>query len=204
MVVTEDNGPMYYIGSTAQDIKKRWQKSSYIGTSLWPYIERYGWKNIEHSVFAEGLDRETAYRLEDTLILLHRGFGCCINEKRSGLIAIDPVAYNKWLYENNPELLERKRRHQREKRANDPEYAERRRQENRVMLRNRYANDQEYAERKRQYARNKMSTPEGKIYDRVKKFNYAHPDRITESPLEARNNYIKYHIIPQYIKHDDL
>lgn len=70
--------------------------------------------------------------------------------------------------------------------------------------RSRYASDTEYAERIRQRERNKLSTPEGKIYDRVKKFNYYHPDRITESPLEARDNYRKYHIVPQYIKHDDI
>ena len=84
-VVTDDNGPMWYVGMT-NSTKSRWYKSNYKSTSLYPFIERYGWENIEHRVIAEGMDRETALKLEDFLICMYRNADCGINDKRSGMI----------------------------------------------------------------------------------------------------------------------
>lgn len=186
-VVTEDNGPMYYVGVTCQKISRRWKPYNYADSSLCPYIEKYGWDNIEHSVFYDGLDREMALKLEDTLILLYRHFDCCINTNRSGLHRIaDKNAYMRNLRANNQEYAERERQRDRDRYRNNPERAERVRKQ------------------KREYHRRVSSTQEYKIYSRVKTFNRRNPDSITETALEARDNYLKYHIIPQYIKHDDL
>ena len=46
--------------------------------------------------------------------------------------------------------------------------------------------------------------PEYKIYDRVHSFNNYHPDRIIETPLEAKQKYLQRGYIPDYIKSDDL
>lgn len=48
------------------------------------------------------------------------------------------------------------------------------------------------------------STPEGKIYNRVCAFNHYHPDQIKETPLEAKQKYLQWGYIPDYIKSDDL
>lgn len=198
-VVTEDNGPMYYVGVTINP-KQRWYASCYCETALKPYIDKYGWDNIEHRVFADGLDYEMARKLEDTLIQLYRHFDSCINYNRSGLIANDKNVYNRQWYANNGEWVERYNQRRRDRHANDPEYAEHIRQQDR----DKYANDPEYAERRRQYEREKRATPEGKIYDRVRGFNQRHPDRIVETPLEAKKRYLEQHIIPDYIKNNDL
>ena len=50
----------------------------------------------------------------------------------------------------------------------------------------------------------RLSTPEGKIYNRVHRYNEYHPDRKIETPLEAKNKYLEYGYIPSYIKNDDL
>ena len=184
-VVTDDNGPMYYVGVTI-DNKRRWKPSEYRLGSLWPYIEKYGWDNIEHNVVVEGLDYETALELEDTLILLYRTLGRGINKQRSGLISKDSAEYVKNLYHNNNDYAEQKRLMERER------------------YHNKKASDLEWYERKRQYERDKGHTPEGKIYKRVSNFNRCHPDRIVETPLEAKKRYLEQHIIPDYIKNNDL
>ena len=166
--VNTENGPLYYTGVT-KNIKQRWIPSLYKDTSLWFYIEKYGWENIEHVTIFETDNREMAIKTEDMLICGYAALGRCVNRKRSGhIVTSDKKAYT------------------------------------RKYNRDKYATDHEFAERQRQYERKIRATPEGKIYHRVEAFNRHHPDRITESPLEARDNYIKYHIIPQYIKHDDL
>lgn len=184
--VDTDNGPLYYTGVTA-NVKNRWRPSTYKDSSLWLYIEQYGWEYIEHVVVFETDDREKALKTEDMLICGYAALGRCINKHRSGLIAVpDTKAYD--------------RKRNRDKYSNDQEYAERERQHKR----DKYYNDPEWAERKRQYERKKRATPEGKIYYRVQSFNRDHPDLAVESPLEARDNYLKYHIVPDYIRHDDI
>lgn len=50
----------------------------------------------------------------------------------------------------------------------------------------------------------KSSSPEQKIYNRVGTFNYLHPDKMIETPLEARRKYFATGYIPNYIKNNDL
>lgn len=72
----------------------------------------------------------------------------------------------------------------------------------------RMANDNEYADRQREinklYKRRVLATPAGKIYNRVKNYNYQHPDRMIETALAAKRKYLESGYIPEYIKHDDL
>ena len=200
-VVTEDNGPMYYVGVTINP-KQRWYASCYCETALKPYIDKYGWDNIEHRVFADGLDYEMARKLEDTLIQLYRHFDSCINYNRSGLIEVsDKNAYEAERYKR-PEVRQHMREQQREY-SHRPEVKERRRE-----YRRNFEREYNKTERGNEVNRKKRarfnSKPENKIYSRVHDFNRRHPDRIVETPLEAKKRYLEQHIIPDYIKNNDL
>ena len=84
--VTPDG--MYYFGQT-QNVEKRWECNGvhYKETSLQPYIEQYGWDNIQHIVLFREQTRENALWIEDFLIETAREDGVCINKQRSGLIS---------------------------------------------------------------------------------------------------------------------
>lgn len=52
------------------------------------------------------------------------------------------------------------------------------------------------------YNKKRLSTPEGKIYNRVKSYNLYHTP--IETPMEAKQKYLEYGYIPTYIKNNDL
>lgn len=91
--VTPDG--MYYFGQT-QNVEKRWSKNGagYKKTALQPYIEKYGWNNIQHIVLFKDQTRENALWIEDFLITTAREDGVCINKQRSGNISKEED-YNK-------------------------------------------------------------------------------------------------------------
>ena len=110
--VTPDG--MYYFGAT-NNIKRRWRGNGclYKTTALQPYIEKYGWNNIQHIVLFENQSKEDALKIEDSLITTAREDGVCINKQRSGLISKEE-GYNKnqmkYLREQNHENEVRKRK----------------------------------------------------------------------------------------------
>lgn len=60
-----------YIGITKRPVEWRWGKggcSYYCNTHFWNAIRKYGWDNFEHRILAEGLDKDSAVRLESCLI----------------------------------------------------------------------------------------------------------------------------------------
>lgn len=61
---------------------------------------------------------------------------------------------------------------------------------------------EEHKEERKEYFKQRLSTPEGRIYDRVKTFNRCHTP--IETPMEAKMKYIETGYIPDYIKNDDL
>ena len=84
--VTPDG--MYYFGATSQNVERRWRNGvGYKTTSLQPYIEKYGWENIQHIVLFRDQTKEDALWIEDFLIETAREDGVCINKQRSGLIS---------------------------------------------------------------------------------------------------------------------
>ena len=91
--VTPDN--TYYFGAT-QNVERRWSNNGagYKGTSLYPYIEKFGWENIQHIVLFKDQTRENALWIEDFLIETAREDGVCINQRRSGNISKEED-YNK-------------------------------------------------------------------------------------------------------------
>lgn len=54
------------------------------------------------------------------------------------------------------------------------------------------------------YRKSHRDKPEYKIYNRVNAYNYLHKENIIETAIEARNKYIEFGYIPEYIKNDDL
>lgn len=79
---TTPNGKVYY--GVTSNIKSRWYPSNYKHTSLQPYIDMYGWKNINHEILYSGLNRDEALKIEDELIVNGWNNDTCINYLRSG------------------------------------------------------------------------------------------------------------------------
>lgn len=94
---------MYYIGVTT-DIKKRWKTKGYDyrTTSLQPYIDKYGWDNIQHQILFENQTKENALWIEDFLIRTATEYGVCINKNRSGLITKED-GYHKQYFQQHRE-----------------------------------------------------------------------------------------------------
>ena len=84
--VTPDG--MYYFGQT-NNIKRRWRNNGveYKGTALQPYIDEFGWDNIQHIVLFKDQTKENALWIEDFLITTAREDGVCINKNRSGSVS---------------------------------------------------------------------------------------------------------------------
>ena len=97
--VTPDK--MYYFGQT-NNIKRRWRNNGaeYKGTALQPYIEKFGWDNIQHIVLFKDQTRENALWIEDFLITTAQEDGVCINKQRSGLVSKEE-GYSREYYEQN-------------------------------------------------------------------------------------------------------
>ena len=106
---------MYYCGAT-QNVERRWSNNGaeYKGAALYPYIEKYGWDNIQHIVLFKDQTRENALWIENFLIETAREDGVCINKQRSGLVSKEEgynQDRNQKYYEQNKDRI---REHQRE------------------------------------------------------------------------------------------
>ena len=58
---------------------------------------------------------------------------------------------------------------------------------------------QDHKEERRQYDKQRNSMPARKIYDRVKKYNKYHQDRIIITPMEAKDMYELTGYIPDFL-----
>lgn len=64
--------------------------------------------------------------------------------------------------------------------------------------------NKKYRETHKNELKKRWFKSENKIYNRVNSYNHNHPDKITETPLEAKQKYLTSGYIPTYIKSDDL
>lgn len=104
-----------YFGISQQQPTVRFAPSHYKGTTLLPYIEKFGWDNIEHKVLFDNLTKRQAEIIEDWLITNARRDGFCINKRRSGGIERDnPEGYNQ-----SPEVKERQRQYNSKRRKTE-------------------------------------------------------------------------------------
>ena len=108
--VTPDN--MYYFGATS-NIKRRWSRNGiqYKGTSLYPYIEKFGWDNIQHIVLFRDQSKEDALKIEDSLIISGWEKGNCINQQRSGHIRKEEGYFQQYYEENKQQILEQQKQY---------------------------------------------------------------------------------------------
>lgn len=179
-----------YIGMSKQQPSERWVSSLYNGTALQQYIECFGWENIEHRVLIDNLTKAQAEQIEDWFITQITEEGFCINRQRSGGYWRDnQKEYKKTWYETHKE--ERKVRYE----TNREEILE-------YQKVYRETHRDEILEQKKVYNKQRLSTQEGKIYNRVKGYNQTHTP--IETPLEAKQKYLDWGYIPSYIKNDDL
>lgn len=159
---------MHYYGTT-NNIKRRWGYNGiyYKGTTIQPYIEKYGWENIQHIVLFENIPKEDALSIEDSLIVSGWEKGNCINQRRSGYVSKEEgyhreyqrsdyqreyqreyqQTYQREYYERNREKIKERQRdyykHNKDKRK---KYLE----ENKDRIRER---DRQYRQRKKQESR---------------------------------------------------
>ena len=147
--VTPDG--MYYFGAT-QNVERRWSRNGaeYKGTALQPYIEKFGWDNIQHIVLFRDQTRENALWIEDFLIETAREDGVCINKQRSGLVSKEE-GYNqdrnqKYYEQNKQQIRERQREYQDEHKDKIREYHEQYYQKNR---------EKELEQRQQRYQKNR-------------------------------------------------
>ena len=106
--VTPDG--MYYFGQT-QNVERRWRNNGaeYKTTSLYPYIEKYGWDNIQHIILFRDQTKEDALFIENFLIETAQEDGVCINQRRSGLISKEERYRQQYYQQNREKELERSR-----------------------------------------------------------------------------------------------
>ena len=141
--VTPDE--MYYFGQT-QNVEKRWSNNGiyYRGTALQPYIERFGWDNIQHIILFRDQTRENALWIEDFLITTAREDGVCINQRRSGNISKEE-GYSQEYYEQNKD---KKKEYYEQNKEQIREYQQQYRERNKQQIQEQ--NKQYYEENKEQ------------------------------------------------------
>ena len=152
--VTPDK--MYYFGTT-QNVKQRWRKngSLYKETTLQPYIEKYGWDNIQHIILFENQSKENALWIENFLIETAREDGVCINKKRSGLVSkeedYNKNQFNQYYKQNREKELKQKQDYYQKNREKRLEYQREYREKNREKY-NEYHREyqREYNQRKKE------------------------------------------------------
>ena len=145
---------MHYFGATS-NIKRRWSSNGiqYKTTSLYPYIEKFGWDNIKHIILFENQSKEDALKIEDSLIISGWEKGNCINKIRSGNIKKEDWYIKKlhknYYEQNKQQILEQHKQYRRENREKCNEYQREYREQNKDKLR---VYQREY---KRQYRQRK-------------------------------------------------
>ena len=147
--VTPDG--MYYFGQT-NNIKRRWRNNGaeYKGTSLYPYIEKFGWDNIQHIVLFKDQTRENALWIEDFLITTAQEDGVCINKQRSGLVSKEEdydKNQSKQYYEINKEQVQE--RHKQYYETNKDKILEQNRQRYQKNHEKRLEYQRQYRQRKK-------------------------------------------------------
>ena len=175
---------MYYFGAT-QNVERRWSRNGaeYKGTGLYPYIEKYGWENIQHIVLFREQTRENALWIEDFLITTAREDGVCINKQRSGLVSKEE-GYNqdrnqKYYEQNKDRIREYRREYNREyyeqNKDKRKDYLEQNKDKIRKQRQQRYQKNREKElEQSREYQRknrDKINEQRRQRYQRKKEEN---------------------------------
>ena len=153
--VTPDG--MYYFGQT-NDIKRRWSSNGirYKGTSLYPYIEKFGWDNIKHIVLFENQSKEDALKIEDSLIISGWEKGNCINQQRSGNVSKEGGYFQQYREQNKEQIREQQKQYYETNKDKKRQYREQNKDKKREYQKQYYEEHRdEILEQKRQYRQRK-------------------------------------------------
>ena len=164
---------MHYYGVT-NNPKRRWEGNGrlYKTTALQPYIEKFGWENIQHIILFENQSKEDALKIEDSLIISGWEKGNCINQQRSGNISKEEGYFREYRREYREENREKYNEYQREyHREYQREYREQNKDEFRKYQREyRRKNREKYNEYYRQRYQENLSKNREK--NRIKQQKY--------------------------------
>ena len=140
--VTPDG--MYYFGQT-QNVERRWRNNGaeYKGTALQPYIEKFGWENIQHIVLFKDQTRENALWIEDFLITTAQEDGVCINQRRSGLVSKEEGYSQEYYEKNKGQVQERQKQYYEKNKDKKQQYYQKNREKRLEQRRQRYQKNRE-------------------------------------------------------------
>ena len=153
--VTPDG--MYYFGQT-NNIKRRWRNNGaeYKRTALQPYIEKFGWENIQHIILFRDQTKEDALFIENFLIETAREDGVCINKNRSGLVSKEEEYRQEYYEENKDKIKQYYEQNKQQIRGQKKQYYEQNKQQIREQQKQYYEqNKQQKREYQRQYYKRK-------------------------------------------------
>ena len=173
--VTPDG--MYYFGAT-QNVERRWRNNGagYKRTALQPYIEKYGWDNIQHIVLFKDQSKENALWIEDFLITTAQEDGVCINKNRSGLVSKEEGYKQQRYQQNRDEILEYQRDHYQQNRDEILEYQREYQRKNR----------EKYSEYQREYQREYREKNKEQIRKQKQQYYKQNKDKMLEKKREYR------------------
>ena len=190
--VTPDG--LYYFGQS-QNVEKRWEGNGihYKETALYPYIEKYGWDNIQHIVLFRDQTKENALWIEDFLIETAREDGVCINKNRSGLISKEEDyqrGYQQQYREQNKEQIrEQKQQYREQNKDKILEYQQQYYEQNKDKIKQ-YR--EENKDRKRNYDKQYYEQNKQQILDKKKQYYEENKDKkkqYYEENKEQRREY---------------
>ena len=180
--VTPDG--MYYFGAT-QNVKKRWRGNGiqYKGTSLYPYIEKFGWDNIKHIILFENQSKEDALKIEDSLIISGWEKGNCINKIRSGYIRKEEGYFQQYYEENKQQILEQQKQYYETNKDKKRQY----REQNKNKIRKYQKQYREKnKEKKREQHKQYYEENKQQMREQHKQYYEEHRDKILEQKRQYR------------------
>ena len=194
--VTPDG--MYYFGQT-QNVEKRWSNngSLYKRTALQPYIEKFGWDNIQHIVLFREQTKENALWIEDFLIETAREDGVCINKNRSGLVSKEE-GYSQEYYEQNKDKFKEYYEQNKDKiREYQQEYCQKNKDKKQDYDKQYYEQNkdkklkyqQEYYEQNKEQIREQQKQYQEQNKDKIKEYRQQYYEQNKQQKREYQRKY---------------
>ena len=186
--VTPDG--MYYFGQT-NNIKRRWSSNGagYKKTALQPYIEQYGWDNIQHIVLFRDQTKENALFIENFLIETAREDGVCINKNRSGNVSKEEGYQREYQEQNKDKINEQKRNYYERNKDKIREYQE----QNKDKIREYQEQNKDKIREYQEQNKDKINEQKRNYYERnkekFKEYREQNKDKIREYQREYQREY---------------
>lgn len=180
--VTPDG--MYYFGQT-QNVERRWRNNGaeYKGTTLQPYIEQYGWENIQHIVLFKEQTRENALWIENFLIETAREDGVCINKNRSGNVSKEEGYRQEYREQNKNKIKKYQQEYFQKNKDKKQDYDKKYREQNKQQIQEQ---KQQYYEQNKQQIREQQKQYYEQNKDKKQQYYEQNKDKILEQQKQYR------------------